>query len=116
MSVGEPDYAHKVEAQVFKDQQIIKRPAKREFFHVIVGQERVPNVEVREAPLVKYKWHVKMLMMEVKLHPNNTNSFYTGAPCTWRFPFFIAMMPFRVLNFPSAFVPSSIGLKNSAGR
>ena len=55
MSVGESDYAHTVKAQVFNDQQIIKRPAKREFFHVIVGQERVPNVEVREAPLVKYK-------------------------------------------------------------
>ena len=50
MSVGEPDYAHTVD-----DQQINKRPAKREFFHVIVGQERVPNVEVREAPLVENK-------------------------------------------------------------
>ena len=82
MSVGKPNYAHPVEAQVFKDkkitndQQMNKRPAECKFFHVIVGQERVPDIEVREAPLVKYKWHVKMILMEVKLRPNNTKSFY----------------------------------------
>ena len=59
MSVGKTNYAHPVEAQVFKDkkitndQQINKRPAECEFFHVIVGQERVPDIEVREASLEK---------------------------------------------------------------